>query len=186
VKNTLTVVQAIVGQTLQNSGDPQHAVRTINARLVALGRAHDVLTRTRWDGAAITDVINSGIAVYDPDNARIRIEGPPLKVGPNTALALAMAFHELCTNAIKYGALSNDTGTVLLEWTLGAGGADATCHLQWKERGGPAVVAPERKGFGSRIIHEYCRAQLGGDEALLFEPNGVKWTLNAPLSCMKT
>jgi PAS domain S-box-containing protein len=186
VKNTLAVVQAIVDQTLRHSDDPQHAVRAINERLVALSRAHEVLTQTQWDGAAITDVVKSGIAVYGSDNSRIRIEGPQMDVGPNTALALTMALHELCTNATKYGSLSNDTGIVVLDWTLGGGGADAAVHLRWKERGGPPVTAPARQGFGSRIIHEYCRSQLGGDEALLFEPDGVKWTLNAPLSCIKT
>lgn len=186
VKNTLAVVQAIVDQTLRHSRDPQHAVRAINARLTALGRAHEALARTRWDGAAIADVVKGGIAVYGQDNDRIRIEGPPIDVGPQAALALTMALHELCTNAIKYGALSNHTGTVVLAWTLGADGADATCHLQWKEQGGPPVIEPERMGFGSRIIYEYCRSQFGGDEALLFEPDGVKWTLHAPLGCMKT
>lgn len=185
VKNTLAVVQAVVDQTLRNTADPQSAVRTINARLVALSRAHEVLTRTQWDGAAMTEIVNSGTAVYGPDNARIRIEGPRIDVGPNAALALTMALHELCTNAIKYGALSNDSGTVDLQWTIGTG-ADAGFHLKWKERGGPPVITPARKGFGSRIIHEYCRSQLGDDEALLFEPDGVRWSLNAPLSCIRT
>ncbi len=132
VKNTLAVVQAIVDQTLRNTGDLANAVRTINWRLVALSRAHEVLTRTQWDGAAITDVIDSGLVTCGPGNPRVRIDGPELDLGSNTALALTMALHELCTNAVKYGALSNDTGTVSLAWALETNGAEPALHLCWR------------------------------------------------------
>ncbi len=185
VKNTLAVVQAIVRETLRNSDEPKDALQAVNARLSALSQAHEALTRTRWDSAPIIDAIRSGIAVHGPDSPRIQVDGPRIDVGPETALALTMALHELCTNAIKYGALSNDTGKVVLEWALGGGAADATFHLRWKERGGPPVTTPARTGFGSRIINDYCRSQLGGNTALLFEPEGVEWVLDAPSSSMK-
>jgi PAS domain S-box-containing protein len=184
VKNTLTVVQAIVNQTLRNSAEPTDAVQAINARLVAVGRVHEMLMRTRWQSAPITDVIRSGIAVHGPESPRIQAEGPTMDLGPKTAFALTMVLHELCINAIKYGSLSNDTGSVLVAWTLGDGAAGGKFHLRWQERGGPRVTTPSRTGFGSQIIGEYCKSELGGDAALLFRPDGVEWTLDAPLSSM--
>ena len=185
VNNTLAVVQAIVGQTLRNSDDPKDAVQAVNARLQALSHAHQLLMRTRWDGSPIIDVIKSGIAVHGPDHPRIQVEGPRIDVGPRAALALTMALHELCTNAIKYGALSNDTGQVALDWTLDGGGAAARFQLRWKERGGPPVSPPARTGFGSRIIDEYCRSQVDGEATLLFKAGGLEWSLDAPLSSIK-
>jgi PAS domain S-box-containing protein len=182
VRNTLTVVQAIVSQTFRNSDDPKHAVQAINARLFALSYADEVLMRAQWHSAPISDVVKSGIAVYGSDNPRIQINGPKISVGPRTALALTMALHELCTNAIKHGALSNDKGNVLLDWTVGEG--HSKFQLRWRERGGPAVTARTRTGFGSRIIDEYCGSQLGGNASLLFNPDGVEWTLDAPTSSM--
>lgn len=185
VRNTLAVVQAIVDQTLRTRRVSNDAIRAINARLFALSQAHEVLTRTQWDGADIADVVKSGIAVFGADNSRILIEGPPMQVGPGTALALTMALHELCTNAIKYGALSNDTGHVELVWASRQVVHNPRFRLRWKERGGPRVTAPARKGFGSRIIHEHCKSHLGGNVDLLFEPEGVEWTLDTPLSFTK-
>jgi PAS domain S-box-containing protein len=186
VKNTLAVVQAIVSQTLRSSHEPKDAVEAVNARLLALGRAHDLLMRKRWDSAPFIEVIKSGIAAPGPKHPRIQVDGPRFHVGPGTALALTMALHELCTNAIKYGALSNDTGMVALDWNLRESGAAGTkLHLRWKERGGPPVAAPAHTGFGSRIIDEYCRSQLGGDASLSFDPDGVEWTLDVPLSATR-
>jgi two-component sensor histidine kinase len=150
-----------------------------------LGQAQELLMQTRWESASITDVIKGGVAVHGSENLRIQVEGPRIDVGPNTALALTMALHELCTNAVKYGALSNDTGNVFLDWTLSGSAADARLHLRWKERGGPPVTAPARTGFGSRIISEYCKFELGGDVALSFQPDGLEWILDAPLSSLR-
>src|SRR5579883_1672354 len=185
VNNTLAVVQGIVSQTFREGDEPKDAVDAINARLVALGHAHEVLTRTSWESAPIADVVKSGIAACGPDNPRIQIEGPRLDVGPRSALALTMVLHELSTNAIKYGSLSNDTGRVALDWTLREGDADAAFHLRWKESGGPPVRAPVRTGFGSKIIEDYCRAQLGADTGLSFVADGVEWILKAPVSSIR-
>jgi len=183
VKNTLAVVQAIVLQSLRNSDAGKDAVAVIHARLVALGRAHEALTNGRSERAPIAEVVKNGIAVC-ADGSRIRMDGPRIDVGPNAALALTMALHELCTNGVKYGALSNDTGFVVLEWTVGEGD-DAAFHLRWKEQGGPPVTAPKRTGFGSRIIHDYCRSQFHGDAVQSFEPDGLRWTLDAPLRTLE-
>ncbi len=184
VKNTLAVVQAIVGQTLRNSGAPRDAIQAIGARLVALSRAHDVLMRTRWDEAPIADVIASGMAVHGSENSRVRLDGPRIDVGPRAALALTMALHELCTNAIKYGALSSNSGNVVVTWLLGGRGSDARFQLRWKESGGPLVTAPARTGFGSWIIGEHCQSELEGVAVLSFPPDGAEWTLDAPMRSM--
>lgn len=185
MKNTLAVVQTIVSQTLRNSGDPKEALQAINARIVAMGRAHEALMHTEWEAAPIIDIVKGGIAMCGPDHPRVGIAGPRIDIGPKTALALTMALHELCTNAIKYGALSNDSGKVAVKWTLDGASDDPNVHLRWNECGGPPVTAPTHTGFGTRIIEQYSRTQLGGDTELLFKPDGLEWTVNVPLATMK-
>lgn len=185
VKNTLAMVQAIVGQTLRMSPTPQQALKSIDGRLVALSEAHTVLTRTRWGNASIVDIVESAVAPHRAQAHRIQINGPRLDLGSKAALALTLALHELGTNAAKYGALSNDAGTVAIDWSVTGGAADAGFHLTWKETGGPPVSEPEHKGFGSRMIAERFGSDFGGRASLRFEPDGVLWTLEAPLSAMR-
>lgn len=185
VKNTLAMVQAIVGQSLRNSPATNNVVQTISHRLVALGNAHTILTRTRWGNASIVEVVESAINIHRSDSARIKTIGPKFDLGARASLALTMALHELCTNAAKYGALSNESGTVAIEWSVLGGAADARFQLSWKERGGPPVAPPTRQGFGSRLIAESVGPDLGGEAALTFDPSGVVWTLSAPLSAVK-
>ena len=185
MKNMLAMVQAIVGQSLRNAATPRDAMHSINQRLVALGHAHTALTRTRWGNASIMEVIEGAVSVHRTDGARIRIEGVRMDLGAKAALSITLALHELCTNAAKYGALSNDTGSVAIEWVVTGGAADARFRLSWQERGGPAVVPPSRKGFGSRLIADSVGADLKGTAQLLFEPAGVVWTLDAPLTAVK-
>lgn len=181
VKNSLAMVQAIVAQTLRNTPDRQDAVQAINQRLIALGNAHTALTRTRWGSAAIVDVVEGALAAHRAGNARIETHGPQLDLGAKASLAVGMALHELCTNAAKYGALSTDQGRVRIEWNVTGGAADATFHMSWVESGGPPVVPPTRKGFGSRLIADAIGADLHGTSTLRYEPTGVTWTLAAAL-----
>jgi PAS domain S-box-containing protein len=183
-RNILTVVQAIVSQTLRNTEDSRDAAHVVGARLAALSRAHDVLMRSKWEAAPIGDVVKEGVGVHGRASPRIRMEGPRLDVGPRTATALTMTLHELCINAIKYGALSSRTGGVSLTWTLEGSGAEQRFLLRWREQGGPPVKAPSRIGFGSRIIGEYCEGELGGRTLLSFKPAGLEWTLDAPANAM--
>lgn len=185
VKNTLAMVQAIVGQTLRMSATPQQALQSVDGRLVALSEAHTVLTRTRWGNASIVDIVESAVMPHRAQAHRIQINGPRIDLGSKAALALTLALHELGTNAAKYGALSNDSGTVVIDWSVTGGAADAGFHLTWKESGGPPVTEPERKGFGSRMIAERFGSDFGGRAELRFEPDGVVWTLEAPLSSMR-
>jgi len=184
VKNTLAIVQAIVSQTLRDAPSPREAMQAVNARLVALGNAHTVLTRTRWGNASISEVVDSAIGVHRTAQ-RIRLGGPRIDVGPKSALGITLALHELCTNAAKYGALSNDSGTVSVEWTLRGGAADAQLRLSWTERGGPPVAPPRRRGFGSRVIAESFGSDFGGEAKLAFDPGGVVWTLEVPIASVR-
>jgi PAS domain S-box-containing protein len=185
VKNTLAMVQAITGQSLRNSPATRDVSRSISQRLIALGNAHTVLTRTRWGNASIAEVVESAIAVHRSHAARIQVTGPNIEVGTKAALGIAMVLHELCTNAAKYGALSNDTGTVSIEWVVVGGASDARFRMFWKETDGPPVLAPTHRGFGSRLIAESVGIDLKGEAALVFDPAGVAWRLDAPLSAVR-
>ena len=184
MKNTLAMVQAIVGQTLRRVRNPQEAVQSINQRLAALGHAHTALTRTRWGNASIMEVIEGATAAHRSEAARIQANGPKMDLGAKAVLVITLALHELCTNAAKYGALSNDTGTVSIDWSVTGGAANARFHLSWKERGGPPVSPPQQRGFGSRLIADSIGADLKGEAELSFEPDGVTWTLDAPLTAV--
>ncbi|HEX2137713.1 MAG TPA: HWE histidine kinase domain-containing protein [Microvirga sp.] len=182
VKNTLATVQSIATQSFRDvedepGGASAAARRAFEARLLALARAHDVLTRENWEGADVTEVV---AGVIDVHGGRVRVEGPSVRLSPKLALAVSMALHELATNAAKYGALSNDRGHVVITWTV-EGDADPRLHLHWRERGGPPVAPPGRKGFGSRLIERSLTAELGGSVRLTFEPDGVECVAEVPL-----
>jgi PAS domain S-box-containing protein len=182
VKNTLATVQSMAMQTLRNSPNLAEARERFEARLIALSKAHDVLTREKWEGAPLTDIVERAVAPYRGDDpGRFKIEGPALRVSPRAALALAMALHELCTNAVKYGALSNDKGKVTIAWSLMGGKAAPKLKLRWSEKGGPKVTPPTRRGFGSRLIERGLASDLGGEVTMNFAKTGVTCTITAPL-----
>ena len=182
INNTLAIVQAIVGQSLRSTADPDEARTAIGERLAALASAHRILTQTSWTAAPIRAIIAaaSGIQIAEP--GRVSASGPATRLNARAALALAMVLHELCTNASKYGALSNDTGTVEITWNIGHSVAGSTFEMVWQERGGPSVAAPTRKGFGTRLIETSLAHDLGGVCTLAYPTDGFKWTLNAQLS----
>ena len=124
-------------------------------------------------------MIESAVAPHDPGNARITFEGPPLVLDPEAAVAMAMAIHELLTNAAKYGALSTPSGTVAIAWTYVGTPGPGKARLEWKERGGPAVAAPMRRGFGTRFIERVLSGQSRGQAAIRFEQDGVRAVFEA-------
>lgn len=175
VKNTLAIVQSLAHQTF---GDSDRAKRlAFEARLVALAGAHNLLTRENWEAAAVQDVIEAAAAPCAQE-ARMTIAGPDLRVPPKVAVALALAVHELCTNAVKYGALSDDHGRIDISWRLG----DGQFQLEWAETGGPTVSPPAARGFGSRMLERALAAELGGSVRLAFDPAGLRCTIAAPAS----
>ena len=174
VKNTLATVQAIAISTFNTPERGKAAVPEFSARIVALGKAHDVLTREKWEGAHLREI---AMRVMEPVTGRAgercAIDGPDVFLEPRQALAFTMVLHELCTNAVKYGALSQPSGTVRVSWDLGPESIRPSLALTWKEHDGPPVMTPERTGFGSRLIRQGFARELG-DVALDFEPDGVR------------
>jgi two-component system CheB/CheR fusion protein len=180
VNNTLATVQAIAMQTLQRTPDEER--EAFIARLHALAKAHDLLSLKSWDRAQLRDVVGTALRAFqEAHRARFMIEGPDdIWLEANRSLLLAMALHELATNAVKYGALSNGNGHVRVTWDLPKSGGSKRLILRWEERGGPTVRPPERKGFGSQLIKRALQAGLGTTR-LTFDPRGVTCTLDVTL-----
>jgi PAS domain S-box-containing protein len=180
VKNTLATVQAITLQTMRRA-DP--ALRdALEARLVALATAHDVLTNESWQGANLHDVISTALAPFrSGDDGRFTISGPRLRLRPRTALSLSMALHELATNALKYGALAVSTGHVALLWDIDEA-ATPRFRLTWSESGVAAVAQPERRGFGCRLIEQILAQDMAAKTRLDFAATGVVCSIDAPVS----
>lgn len=179
VKNTLATVQSMASQTLRSESDPDVVYEKLEARLLGLSQAHDVLTRERWHGAELQDVADRALGPFlGATPGQIIIQGPPAWLQPGAALSMALIFHELATNAVKYGALSVEGGRVDLSWTLA--GPDLT--ITWAESGGPPVSPPTRKGFGTRLIERGLRGELRGAATMAYQPGGLICTMRAQLS----
>ena len=182
VKNTLSTVQSIATQTLRTAATPAEAREALEDRLVALSRAHDVLTRESWESAELCEIARAALAAYgDRREDRIHFAGPEVRLPPRVALALSMALHELATNAVKYGALSSTLGEVSINWSLQEAIDARRLTLVWAEHGGPLVEPPRRQGFGSRLIQRTLAAELGGAVAMDFAPTGVVCTIEATI-----
>lgn len=179
VKNTLATIQSIAAQSFRGErADPQ-ARADFESRLIALSDAHTLLTKANWESANLRAVAETALAPFRADdhgNERITIDGDDVVMRPQGALGFAMAFHELASNAVKYGALSNDTGRVSLVWHDG----DDKLLLAWRESGGPPVKPPERRGFGSRLIEQGLAREMEGVAQLDFEPSGLVCTIEVP------
>lgn len=186
VKNSLAMVQAIAHQSLRGAESVEKARHSFGARLAALARAHDVLTQQSWVGADLREIVAGLVAAHDEDKTRFEISGPPVSLPAKAALSLSMALHELATNAVKYGALSTDEGRVEVAWETTpaspSGGSSSRLRLVWREYGGPPVRAPERQGFGRRLIERGLASEVGGSARIAFEPTGVVCTFEAPLA----
>lgn len=181
VKNTLAVVSAIATQTLRGK-DAEAELNNFNARLAAFGRAHDILTADNFTTAAIGEVVNQALAHHRTDGQRFHVSGPPVELGSQQALSLSLALHELATNAAKYGALSDRSGSVDITWSIDADREEPEFRFVWQEKNGPIVVAPTRTGFGSQLIKAVLAADFHGKVELSFERDGLVCRLRAPLA----
>jgi PAS domain S-box-containing protein len=183
LKNVLTMAQAIATQTLRNATSIEQAQNTLVARLVTMGRAQDVLIAGTVDGADILTVLSAALEAHGgPQLERFRLHGPEVRLNPSAALSLALVVHELATNALKYGALSVPQGNVELIWDLPTDDREPCLELRWSEHAGPPVVAPSRKGFGSRLIARGLAGNLGGKVQVDYAPTGLVCTLTTPLT----
>jgi PAS domain S-box-containing protein len=180
MKNLLTVVQAMAMQSFRDDRPVAMSMDSFGSRLRALAGAHDLLLDRSRDDVALLGVIESTVAPHDPGNDRVTFEGPPLVLDPETAVSMAMAVHELLTNATKYGALSTPDGTVAIAWSFDNTPDQGKVRLEWKERGGPVVAVPARRGFGTRFIERVLAGQANGEAAIRFEPDGVRAVFEAP------
>jgi two-component sensor histidine kinase len=175
LKNTLSVVQAIARRSLRANGAPVMAIRMFEDRLAALAAAHDVLTERKWDSAPITRVVNQAAQVLDGDGARLLAEGPEIDLPPRLVVALSLALHELGTNALKHGALSVEGGRVEIRWSA----TDEHLRLTWRERDGPEVKAPTRRGFGMDLLERRLVGELSGSARLIYQPEGLVCEIEA-------
>lgn len=180
VKNTLALVQAIAHQTFKGSAVPEELRTTFENRLTALAAAHDLLTRANWEQALLEELVSRVVAATGGYNNRITMTGPAVVLDPKTAVTFAMALHELCTNALKYGALSTEAGHVDIRWSMSAA-PDAHLTLIWRERGGPLVEVPRRKGFGSIMIEQALAQEIAGEIEMDFAPEGLECTIRGTL-----
>jgi PAS domain S-box-containing protein len=182
VKNTLATVQSIASQTLRNADTAEEARSAMEARLLALSRAHDVLTRENWEGAGLLEIVQEAMAPFRHEREdRVHMTGPDVRLSPRMALSIAMALQELATNAVKYGALSSQEGQVRMAWSFSQG-KEKRLHLTWTEENGPPVQAPKRRGFGTRLIERSLAHDLNGQARIDFAPMGIICTVDAPLA----
>ncbi len=185
VKNTLAVVRSLASQSLQGS-DIGPARTAFEARLQALSMAHDILSELNWHDISLHQLIGVITRPVDPEHRRIKAEGPPFVMMPRLAITMALALHELTTNALKYGALSDAHGRVAITWTLAPAGHGQDLHLRWQETGGPAVSAPSQTGFGTRMLQQALALELDGNVKLHFEPAGLTCEIAALLPHRQT
>jgi two-component sensor histidine kinase len=179
VKNMLTVVNAMARQTLASNPSPEVFSEKFIRRIDALGRTHSLLSREQWGPVQMADIARESLEHFlVEDKRRVLLKGPLVALDPKSAVALGIVFHELATNAVKHGALSNDSGTVSVSWSLTDGQAVA---LQWQENGGPEVSPPSRAGFGSRLVKLELTHELNGDVELIYDKSGLKVAMEFPL-----
>jgi two-component sensor histidine kinase len=182
IKNTLATVAAIVSQSLRGQQGVEQAQRAIGGRLLALGRAHDLLLKAKWSSADLGTVVRSAIEAFDnPDQSKFSISGPDIQMTSGAVIAIAMTLNELCTNAIKFGALSVPEGRVDLVWTVDQ--QTRRLRLVWTETNGPTVQLPAHRSFGTSLIETLGR-QLGGDVQLSYAPTGFSYSFDVPIAAL--
>ena len=182
IKNTLGTVSAIASQSLRNVAGAEQAQHAIEGRLLALGRAHDLLLQARWTSADLGKIIRGAIEAFDnPDVPRFAIAGPEVRMTSAAVIAIAMTLNELCTNTTKFGALSVPAGRVDITWTVDP--KTQRLNLKWIEKNGPAVRAPDKRSFGTRLI-ETLGKQLKGEVQLSYEPSGFVYSFDVPLASL--
>ncbi len=180
IKNTLATVSAIASQSFRAAANIEHGQKAMEGRLLALGRAHDLLMQVSWASASLTHTFSSATEPYDGQGVRrFHFNGPDIRITSGAVIALAMTFNELCTNTTKFGALSLPAGRVDIAWSIDE--PTRRLHLTWTERNGPAVKPPTRRSFGTRMM-EALGQQLNGQVRLAYEPAGFVYTLDVPLS----
>jgi two-component sensor histidine kinase len=183
VKNTLATVMAITTQSLRTADSLEQGRQAVENRLMALGRAHDLLLQANWSRAKLTDVVRAAVEPFDDREVRrFSIQESPVEVDASAVLPITMSLNELCTNATKYGALSGSAGRIAI--TSSTDDATKRFKLTWTESGGPLVREPTRRNFGTRLIGRLAD-QLHGDVRVKYDPAGVVYELEAPMAALR-
>jgi PAS domain S-box-containing protein len=177
VKNTLATVQSLAWQSNRSGTSPQVAQERFQERLLALSRTHNLLNETHWEGASLTTILETELGPFRTAPSRITIRGPNVHLVPKSAVVLGMAFHELTTNAVKYGALSTASGRVQVDWTV----EGTILTVDWCELGGPELESQPIPGFGSRLLRQTITKELAGQLDISFEREGVCCTIAIPI-----
>ena len=183
LKNTLAMVQAIANQTLKSATSLDEAKKVLSSRIGILGRAHDILLHESGTSADLVSIVAAMVDLHADRRERFIVDGPNVQFGPKAAMAMALALHELATNAQKYGALSNDDGKVALHWSVSEAGM---LRLEWSEQDGPEVKHPSAKGFGSRLTQSMLSGSIGGTPVVSYEPTGFRFVVEADLKVIQT
>lgn len=181
IKNMLATVGAITDQSLRTATSMTHARSAIDGRLAALARAHDLLTRVSWENATIESTVRSAVEPFDQGSGRFVISGEEIRITSSSVIAFAMTLNELCTNTTKFGALSVPGGQVHLGWRVDG----ARLLFEWVDTGGPPVIEPTRKSFGTRMMTSLGQ-QLKGQVELAYRPEGFAYRLNVPIESLTT
>jgi two-component sensor histidine kinase len=177
MKNLIAVVQAVANQTLRSGRSIDEARHALDGRLAAMGQAVDMLLGSGWTAGSLGALIERALV---HDGARVQIAGPEITLGADAVMALTLVFHELESNAIKYGALAGEKGRVEVAWQV----EDGRLTLLWSEHDGPPCVAPSRQGFGSRMIAKLLGGRFRGSAETEYAPDGLRWRLSAPLKSL--
>jgi two-component system CheB/CheR fusion protein len=177
VKNALNVVEAIANQTLTRSRSMEEFEDAFIGRLHAFSRSHGQLLTRDWQAGDLKEILRDAVEAHAVDPDRITVEGPAVDMSPRQAIALGLVLHELQTNAVKYGALSNEAGRVDVRWTV----EDGAVHLTWREEDGPPVTRPEKEGFGSQLVRQVVSHDLNGTAEIAYNPGGLSCTIGFPV-----
>jgi len=179
VKNMLAVVQAIAQQTLQRAKNPAEFAASFGGRIQSLSSMHGLLSQSGWQHADFLEILRDQLAAHEA--SRVVASGPPVQLEPQVALHVALMLHELGTNSVKYGALSKPEGTVNVSWSVN----DGKLRMEWRERGGPPVKSPFKRGFGTTLIEQTAKSE-GGGSRMVAEADGLRWEIALPLNTEKT
>jgi two-component system CheB/CheR fusion protein len=182
VKNILAVAASLAAQSLRGTATAEDFATVFLGRLQALATAQDLLSRGQWEDVPLKALITTAVALQSDDAGRLSLDGPPIRIWAKAANTLSLAFHELTTNAIKYGALANETGHIAITWAKDVQADGEFLVIRWRESGGPSVQPPARKGFGSELIERGIRYELSGTATVAYRPEGVDVRLSIPLS----
>jgi two-component sensor histidine kinase len=184
VKNMLATVMAITAESLRSADSLEHGRSAVEERLLALGRVHDLLLQTNWTSASLATILKTAIEPFDASGAgRFLVQSADIEVNSEAVLPMAMVLNELCTNAVKHGALSNASGRVEITGIVDV--PRKQYRLRWAESGGPTVHLPTRRNFGAQLIEHSLVSQLEAEAQLIFEASGVVFILDIPLESLR-